>query len=78
MEIVLSEKVKKQGKILGETTELLIEITDVNNQKYEANVTLNKGWTQNELQNIVEKTYLLCDASPKAVRAIFLGVPVLH
>ena len=78
IEIVLSEKAKKEGKIIGEIQELLMEITDVKKEKYEATVTLHKGWTQEELQKIVTETCLLCDNPPKAVKATFLGAPLLN
>ena len=78
IEIVLSEKAKKEGKILGEIQDLLMEITDVNCQKYEATVTLCKGWTQEELQKIVTETCLMCDAAPKSIKSTFLGAPILN
>lgn len=78
IEIVLSEKAKKQGEILGKIQDLLMEITDVENEKYEATVTLHSGWTQEELQQIVTETCLLCDSKPKAIKATFLGAPILN
>ena len=78
IEIVLSEKAKKQGKIIGELQELFMEIIDLKNEKYEATVTLHKGWTQEELQQIVTETCLMCDNPPKAVKATFLGAPMLN
>ena len=78
IEIVLSEKAKKEGKIIGELQDLLMEITDIKNEKYEATVTLHKGWTQEELQQIVTETCLLCDSKPKAFKATFLGAPMLN
>lgn len=78
IEIVLSDKAKKQGKILGEIQDLLMEITDVNNEKYEAKVTLHNGWTQDDLQNITTETCLLCDAKVKSIKATFLGSPIIN
>jgi len=78
IEIVLSEKAKKEGEILGKIQDLIMEITDVKNEKYEATVTLHNGWTQEELQQIVTETCLLCDAKPKAIKATFLGAPILN
>ena len=55
-----------------------MKIIDLKNEKYEATVTLHKGWTQEELQQIVTETCLMCDNPPKAVKATFLGAPMLN
>ena len=78
IEIVLSEKAKNEGKIIGKLQDLFIEITDIKNKNYQATVTLYKGWTQEEFQKIVTEICLLCDSKPKTVKATFLGAPKLN
>lgn len=78
IEIIYSEKAKKQMITEGKLTDLEMIITDKNQEQYQANVTLWQGWTFADLQQIVTETMLLCDASPIAVKATFMGSPVLN
>ena len=78
IEIIYSEKAKKQMITEGKLTDLEMIITDKNQEQYQANVTLWQGWSFADLQEIVKESMLLCDASPIAVKATFMGSPVLN
>ena len=78
IEIIYSEKAKKQMITEGKLTDLEMIITDKNKEQYQANITLWQGWTFADLQEIVKESMLLCDASPIAVKATFMGSPVLN
>jgi hypothetical protein len=78
IEIIYSEKAKKQMITEGKLTDLEMIITDKNQEQYQANVTLWQGWSFADLQEIVKESMLLCDASVIAVKATFMGSPVLN
>lgn len=77
LEIIYSNKAKKEMIVEGSATDLEMIIKDKNGEMYEATVYLGIVWTFVELQEIVKQTMLLCDASPVSVKATFLGSKVL-
>lgn len=78
LEVTISELAKKQKLGIGDLNELEMIFTDSKGLTYSVEVILSKGWTVDDLQEIVKQSCLMCDNPVKKCVAVFRGKPLLN
>lgn len=78
LEVTVYELAKKQKLGIGDLQELEIIYTDTKDLSYSAEVKLSKGWTMEDLKQIVTQSCLMCDNPVKKCVAVFKGKPLLN
>lgn len=73
-EIIISDNAIANGFSIGKTTDLEMILTDIFNDQYQADVSLRKDWTANDLQSIIVETILNCQVNVKHLKATFKGI----
>lgn len=78
LEVNISELAKKQKLGVGDLNELEMIFTDSKGLTYSAEVILTKGWTMDDLHEVVKQSCLMCDNPVKKCVALFKGKPLLN
>lgn len=58
---------KKLSLFIGKATKISYIITDVNHEKYQADITMKTDWHLGMLREVILNSFKMCDALPNSV-----------
>ena len=75
VEIIASDNAINNGfRKIGDPTDLEMIITTVKNNSFQSDVFLKKGWTAEELQEIIAETLVNCELKAISIKVTIKGI----